>query len=164
MEIPKELSPCVKKALSRLGIGDMTVGEMLDYLSDPYRKNTAFPPEVAERAVSLLIQEGFLDDKRYLRIVLRRLDARLFGPRRIREELVRHRFSPGYVKAALDRSVDYTKRAKMLLDKKPEASQMASTLPGRKKLMDYLARHGYDYGTAKAAVDRIGQGCENCFD
>ena len=164
MEIPKELSPCVKKALSRLAIGDMTAGEMLEYLSDPYRKNTAFPPDTAERAVSLLIQEGFLDDKRYLRLMLRRLDARLLGPRRIREELVRHRFPSRYVLAALDRCVDYTERATKLLLKKPGACQISSTLPGRKKLMDYLVRQGYDYGTAKTAVDGIGKESENCFD
>lgn len=153
MQIPKELSSCTNKALYRLSVGDMTCAEMLAYLVDPRRKNTGFPPEVAERVVALLKDEGFLDDKRYLRIAVRKLDLALAGPRKMRETLTRHRFPPQYVEAALNRRVDYTARAKAILDKRSGAAALAQTPQGRKKLMDHLVRQGYDFSTARSAVD-----------
>lgn len=157
MQIPAELSLSVKKALWRLSLGDLTAGEMLAYLTDPRRKSTAFPQEIAERTVSLLISEGFLDDKRYLQLLVRRLDAKGFGPRRIRQELSRHRFPPRYVEAALARNVDYTRRALRFLQKKAGAAELSSTPEGRKKLCDALVRYGYDYATAGSAVGLFSQ-------
>ncbi len=155
MQIPPEISSCVKKALSRLSIGDMTAGEMFSYLSDPNRKSTAFSEEIAERTIALLISEGFLDDKRYLKLFVRRLDEKGYGPRRIRQELVRHRFPPRYVEAAMNRNVDHSRRALRFLQKKAGADQNAKTPEGRKKLVDALVRYGYDYSTARGAVENF---------
>ena len=152
MEIPQELSPCVKKALSRLSRGDMTCGEMLSYLTDPKRPYTAFSQQAAERTVALLQAEGFLDDKRYLRLAVQRLDAKLLGPRRIREELTRHLFPPSYVAAACERKVDYARRGEKLLGKKAGAKALAETPEGRNKLVAALVRQGYDFATARSAV------------
>jgi len=157
MEIPRELSSCMKKALFRLSMGDMTAGEMLEYLSDQHRKNTAFPTEIAERTVALLEQEGFLDDKRYLKLFVKRLDDRLLGPRKMKEELTRHRFPPHYVEAVLNRSVNFHRRAKKLLLQRRDLSALVSTPAGKKKLNDYLVRQGYDFSTARCAVDQISQ-------
>ncbi len=154
MEIPKELSESVKRALNRLSIGDLTCGEMQAYLTDRNRK-AYFAPEIAERTVCLLVQEGFLDDKRYLKLFVRHLDEKCYGPRRIRQELVRHRFPASYVDAALARSIDYLPRAVKLLKKKAGASELAKTEAGRKKLQDALVRFGYDYSTALGAVKQF---------
>ena len=151
MEIPKDLSESVKRALNRLSIGDLTCGEMQAYLTDRNRK-VFFSAEIAERTVCLLVQEGFLDDKRYLKLFVRRLDEKCCGPRRIRQELVRRRFSAPYVEAALARSVDYSARATRFLEKKTGAKELAKTPAGRKKLQDALVRYGYDYSTALEAV------------
>ncbi len=151
MEIPKELSESVKRALNRLSIGDMTCGEMQAYLTDPRRK-VCFSSDVAERTVCLLVQQGFLDDKRVLKLFVRQLDEKCYGPRRIRQELTRHRFPPSYVDAALNRSIDYSARAGKLLERKAGATELAKTPAGRKKLQDALVRYGYDYSTALAAV------------
>lgn len=156
MEIPKELSDSVKKALNRLSIGDLTCGEMKAYLTDRHRK-TYFSNEIAERTVCLLVQEGFLDDKRYLKLFVRHLDEKCYGPRRIRQELVRHRFPDSYVEAALSRNVDYSARALKFLKKKSMASQLGQTPEGRKKLQDALIRYGYDYATALGAVKKFSQ-------
>ncbi len=154
MEIPKELSESVKRALNRLSIGDLTCGEMQVYLTDRNRK-VYFSSEIAERTVCLLVQEGFLDDKRYLKLFVRHLDQKCYGPRRIRQELVRHRFSASYVDAALSRSINYCARAVRLLEKRPGATEHAKTPAGRKKLQDALVRYGYDYSTALAAVKQF---------
>lgn len=156
MEIPKDLSDSVKRALNRLSIGDLTCGEMQAYLTDRQRK-VSFPAEIAERTVCLLVQEGFLDDKRYLKLFVRHLDEKCYGPKRIRQELVRHRFSAAYVDAALARRIDYTSRAIRFLQKKSGADVLARTPAGRKKLQDALVRYGYDYSTALGAVKAFAQ-------
>ena len=154
MEIPKDLSESVKRALNRLSIGDLTCGEMQAYLTDGKRK-VYFSPETAERTVCLLVQEGFLDDKRYLKLFVRHLDEKCYGPRRIRQELMRHRFPQSYVDAALSRRIDYSARAEKLLEKKAGAEEMAKSPTGRKKLQDALIRLGYDYSTAYGAVKKL---------
>ncbi len=157
MQIPPELSSCVRKALSRLSLSDMTTAEMTAYLTDPHRKSEPFEKALAERTVALLVQEGFLDDKRYFLSYVKRLDEKLFGPNRLRQELSRRLFPARYIEAALERKVDYRKRALRLLQKKSGVEALAKTPQGRKKLLDYLARQGYDYATAKAALDQISE-------
>ena len=154
MEIPKDLSESVKRALNRLSMGDLTCGEMQAYLTDRHRK-IFFPAEIAERTVCLLVQEGFLDDKRYLKLFVRHLDEKCYGPRRIRQELVRRRFPPSYVEAALSRNVDYSARAVRLLEKRGRAEELARTPAGRKKMQDALIRYGYDYSAALEAVNNF---------
>ena len=151
MEIPKDLSFCVKRALRRLSMGDLTCGEMFTYLTDK-RKSVSFPPEIAERCVCLLTDEGFLDDKRYLKLFVRHLDEKKLGPRRIRQELMKHRFPPHYVEKVLERNLDYTKRALEFLKKRAGAENLSKTPEGRKKLLDALVRYGYDFANARAAV------------
>ncbi len=154
MEIPKELSYCVKKALRRLSMGDLTCGEMLFYLTDA-RKSVCFPQEIAERSVCLLKEEGFLDDKRYLKIFVRHLDEKKYGPRRIRQELAKHRFPSRFIEKVLEREVDYAARATSFLQKKSGVEKLSKTPEGRKKLQDALVRYGYDFSTARIAVEKI---------
>ncbi len=151
MEIPKELSACVKKALWRLSAGDMTCREMFLYLTDSHRK-TYFPEEIADRCVSLLTDQGFLDDKRYLKLCVRHLDEKCYGPRRIRQELVKKHFPSRFVDAAMSRRIDYTARAVCRLKALPDAERKAKTPEGRKKLQDALVRYGFDYATARSAL------------
>ncbi|MBR5295821.1 MAG: RecX family transcriptional regulator [Clostridia bacterium] len=159
MEIPKELSFGVKKALRRLSMGDLTCGEMFSYLTDP-RKANSVSQEIAQRVVCLLTEEGFLDDKRYLKIFVRHLDEKKFGPRRIRQELIKHRFPTRFVEKVLERNVDYTKRAVAFLEKKAGAEGLCRSPEGRKKLQDALVRYGYDFGTAHAAVEKFSSGVD----
>lgn len=154
MEIPKELSYPVKRALGRLGIGDLTEKEMFLYLTDP-RRSASFSPEIAERVVVLLRENGFLDDKRYLKNFVRVLDGKCFGPRRIRKELIKHHFPARYVDAVLSRNVDYEKRAFLYLTKKAGAESLSQTKEGRKKLVDALVRYGFDYGVSASAVAKF---------
>lgn len=155
MEIPEDLAPALKKALLRLSMGDMTAGEMMGYLTDPHRKATGFPEDVAERCTALLVGEGYLDDLRYLKLCLRRYDARLYGPRRIRQELVKHQFSQKYIEAALNRSVDLKDRAVKALVKREKAKRKETTPAENKKRIDFLVRLGYDFSTARDAVSRF---------
>lgn len=152
MEIPKELSPLIKKALSRLALGDLTEGEMLLYLTDPRRKACGFSEELAADAVELLVREGFLDDVRVLRLVLKKTADRSFGPRRVREELVRRRFTKRHIDAALRRPVDYKARATRKIVSDASFTKLLDTPATRKKLADRLVRLGYDYTTAFDAI------------
>lgn len=156
MEIPEDIAPALKKALLRLSMGDLTVGEMKAYLTDPHRKSTGFPEDTAERCVALLLQEGYLDDLRYLKLLLRRLDARLLGPRRIRQELTKHLFSQKHIDAALRRPIDYKERASLALEKREKTKRNPNTPAENKKRTDFLVRLGYDYTTAREAAGRVG--------
>lgn len=151
MEIPKEISAAVNRALKRLSMGDLTCGEMMVYLTDS-RRTVFFPAETAEKTVCLLTEQGFLDDKRVLRLCVRHLDEKCFGPARIRRELTRRRFPPRFVEVVLGRNVDYTARAERLLAGRSDSASLSQTVQGRKKLQDRLVRYGYDYGTARRAV------------
>ena len=135
-------------------MGDLTEREMFLYLSDP-RRTAFFSPDICERTVALLRENGFLDDKRYLKNFLRVLDGKLYGPRRIRTELTKHHFPPLYIDAAMNRKVDYSERAFCFLEKRSGARALCTTAPGRKKLMDALVRYGYDYGAAAASVAKF---------
>lgn len=155
MEIPQELKAPLRRALARVEYSDITVGEMEKYLTDPRRRSTGFSPEIARRVIEILLEQGILDDKRSLRSAVRRLDKKLLGPRRIREELRLRLFPPAYVEAALARSVDYDARADRFLAAVPGAAEAALTPAGRKKLAGRLVRAGYDASAAYAAVNRL---------
>ena len=157
MEIPQELSSCVNKALYRLSLSDLTERELMDYLTDPRRKNTGFSEGIARRTVDFLKEKGMVDDLRFLKETLRRLDAKGFGKRRIREELQKKKFSPRYVEAAMNRKTDEARRAGAVLERIGSASLLAATPAGRKKLVDKLVRLGYDYTTARVAVATISE-------
>jgi SOS response regulatory protein OraA/RecX len=105
--------------------------------------------------VIFLAENGLLDDKRYLRLAVEKLDRALVGPRKIRETLTKHIFPPRYVEVALARKIDYTRRAFKLLGTRAGAAEHVRTAPGKKKLTDYLVRQGYDYSTAASAVNRF---------
>jgi SOS response regulatory protein OraA/RecX len=83
------------------------------------------------------------------------MDRSCYGPRKIREILIRHRFPPSYVEAALSRNVDYDKRARKRLDQMPRAKEISQTEPGRKKLVDALVRYGFDFSSARGAVEDL---------
>ncbi len=155
MQIPVEIRSSVNKAMYRLSIGDMTCEEMLLYLTDPRRKNTGFDREIGEKTVQFLRENGFLDDRRYLKEIVSKMDRSCYGPRKIREILIRHRFPPSYVEAALSRNVDYDKRARKRLDQIPRAKEISQTEPGRKKLVDALVRYGFDFSSARGAVEDL---------
>lgn len=155
MQVPKEVRSCTNKALYRLSMGDLTCGEMMAYLTDPRRKNTAFPPETAQKCVQLLIDQGYLDDQRYLKILVSKMDASLYGPRKIKETLTRHLFPARFIEAALARRINYSRRAVKLLLTRKSALEEAKGDPGKKKLVDFLVRRGYDYATARSAVEQI---------
>lgn len=157
MEIPQGLRSCVNKALYRLSLSDLTERELMEYLTDPHRKNTGFSEDVARPTVELLKEQGMVDDLRCLKETLRRLDAKGFGKRRIREELQKRKFSPRYVEAAMNRNTNEEARAAKVLARIGNAPALAATPAGRKKLVDKLVRYGYDYTAARGAVEAISE-------
>ena len=163
MKIPEDLQVPFAKGLARAEYGDLTAAEMERYLADPRRRSTGFSPETAARTVALLREAGVLDDKRTLRAMVRSLDRRLLGPRRIREELRRRLFPAAYVEAAMNREVDFAARAYDLLLKTPRAAETAQTPEGRKKLAARLVRAGFEPALAFGAVKRLCAGADDSF-
>lgn len=148
----EECKPCLRKALYRLGRGDLTARGLLDYLTRPSPGKTGFPEEIAMEVTKLLIREGYLDDARFLSLVLEKADRSLVGPRKIREELKKKKFSPRAIEIAMSREIDFSARAKKLVLTLPSARLLSQTPQGRKKLCDTLVRKGFDYSDAFSAL------------
>lgn len=148
----EECKPCLKKALYRLGRGDLTARGLLDYLTKPSPGKPGYPEEIAMEVTKLLIREGYLDDARFLALVLEKADRSLVGPRKIREELKKKKFSPRAIELAMSRDIDFSVRAKKKVLTLPSAELLAQSPQGRKKLCDTLVRKGYDYSDAYSAL------------
>ena len=146
-----EKKACLNKALARLGRGDLTARQMMAHLTEKRPGREPFSQEAAKETVRFLLQQGLLDDKRYLRLLLAKMDASLYGPRKIREELKKRKFSPALVERAFSRELDQAARAKTLLEKERKTG-LSQTPEGRKKLCAFLVRKGYDYAAANAAI------------
>ena len=146
-----EKKACLKKALARLSRGDLTARQMLGYLTEKKLGREPFSREAAEETVRFLLKQGLLDDKRYLRLLLGKMDASFYGPRKIREELTKRKFSPALIERALSRELDEPARARALVEKERK-TELARNPEGRKKLGAFLVRKGYGYAAANAAI------------
>ncbi len=150
-----ETKRCLDRALARLSRGDLTARGMLAYLVQKTPRREPFSEEVAAETVRILMRQGLIDDRRYLALVLEKADAALLGQRRVREELVKRKFSPALIERALSRERDETALAARLLQKENKLA-LLSTPEGRKKAIGFLVRRGYDYSAASAALERLG--------
>lgn len=149
-----EKKRCTDRALYRLSRGDLTARGMLAYLTEKTPRREPFPEETALEVVRELCARGLIDDKRFLRLVLEKADAALLGRRRLREELVKRKFSPKLIELSLSRERDETALAARLLTRENK-TPLVSTPEGRKKTLDFLVRKGFDYSAAIAAIERV---------
>ena len=121
-----------------------------------------YPAEVVEQAVERVAALGYLDDAGYARAYVRsRFNARGYGPQRIRADLAKRGLRGPLVEdalAALAEAEDLDAAAREHAAKRWRRLARETDLQKRRrKTIDFLVRRGYDYGTAREALDAAEQ-------
>lgn len=116
--------------------------------------------DLQARVLTRLADMKLLDDRRYLGAYLEsRIRNQGYGPRRVREELVRRGMARDTVEAAL---ASFLGETSVLQVAEEQARRRWSKLSGegdarkaRRKLFDFLIRRGFSSETAREAVGRV---------
>ena len=145
-----------KKVLERL---QRQCARMEYCVSDIRRKalqRLEFDAESAEQVVAALVDEGFVDDRRYAAAFAREKSALSgWGPVKIRSALLARGVSREAVLEALE-AVD-PDRAAARLEKVLEAKwrTLRDDPQGRLKLIRFALSRGYDYEPVKPLIERL---------
>jgi len=136
-----------RKAADLIARRAMSAGELKQKL----REKGADPLQ-AERAAKWLLDLGAIDEAGYAAMVVRHYAARDYGPRRIRQELDRHRVPRELWEDALAQLPESGETLDGLIRKKLRAGPLEGK--ERKKLADALLRRGYGWEEVRAALAR----------
>jgi len=123
-------------------------------------REKGFAEGVAEAAITRMRDLGYLDDEGYANaFVSARLTGRGHGPARLRSDLLRRGVSSALIEAALSRHVNDDELREAALEharlRWERLSRETDIRRKRKKVMDYLARRGYDFDLIREAVAQI---------
>ena len=139
---------CIKKAFSVLSYGDVSEKRLFRKLSEKFDKDTS--AEVA----ALMKERGYIDEYAAAeRFAARFADVKLWGPERIRNELM----ARGYERDAVNEAVlsldgdALAENLNALISKKLPASGI-SDVKIKSKLCAYLKRMGYPYDMINTAL------------
>ena len=103
-----------KRAMNKLSASDMTPRGLYAWLLE---KAPDADREDAKEAVRQLAREGFVDEKRYYRSLILEGERKLWGKRKLAEELKTRRFSERYFDLLEQEDADYASRALELAQK-----------------------------------------------
>ncbi len=167
LHVGKELDEAQLNALldvERVRRGQSTALQYLAYaarsehqLRERLRQGGYSSQEIT-RIIQNLDDMGYIDDYKYAMEYARaRFKNKGYGPERIRQELTVDGISQEYISRAVAACADpdtFVACASQLAER--YLGRVQGTLPERKKkLIHYLVRRGYDYGTAKESVQEV---------
>ena len=142
---------CLHYAAYLLDFGDKSKRA----LSDKLRKK-GYAKDVCEAAVAVLEKNGLLDDERLCADKLNSLAVgKLYGPRRLKTELLAKGFGSSDIQNALDESdIDYDELLELLVEKLtrhgiPQSEKELSLLKNK------LVRYGYSYDRIARVLDKL---------
>ena len=140
----------LKRAFRFLDYSDMSERKMRSKLT-----HAGFSEQVAAETVEKLREAGYLDDLRYAeRYAENVANGRLYGPRRIIEELYARGIDRETAEAAVEAlDVDFTESVKRLANGRLRRDM--SSPAEVKKLIAALMRCGHSYETIKTALSEI---------
>ena len=141
------LSRCKDRAMRLMGLRPMSQRELYDRLVEKGESEGN-----AAETVAWLISLGLLDDAAYAAMVVRHNAAKGYGPRRIRDELYRHKVPRQLWDEALEELPEQDDKIDRLL-----RSKLRSEHPDRteiKKATDALLRRGFSWEDIRAALAR----------
>lgn len=122
--------------------------------------------EVADEALRVLHESGFTDDeglcaKKYTSIA----KTKLYGPHRIKQELLAKGFSSSDINsAALECEVDFEQLLTELINKLTKSSGI--DFSDRNEVLKFkakLSRYGYGFDTINAVLSHIGDNTDDCY-
>ena len=142
---------CIRYAAYLLGFGDKTRKALSQKL-----RLKGYEPDVCEAAFAVLEQNGLLNDERLCAEKLNALaTGKLYGPRRIKSELIAKGFSVSQAQNALDEAkIDFDGLLEKLVEKLtrrglPEDEKAFASLKNK------LVRYGYDYDSVSHALAEL---------
>ncbi len=148
-----EIYSAAKKGLDILAYGDNTERGLAMKL-----RERGFDKYIAEDAALYLSENGYIDEQSYLARAVKRLaDVKLYGPSRIKAELMKKGFSRQVLSENLDdllNEVDFEENLYKLIEKKCDLDRL-SDMKYREWLYGAMYRYGYSPGETKAAISRF---------
>lgn len=142
------------KALRKLGVHDDTCRCLYEKLKKESFEEEPVSPECAKKVIRILVREGYLNERRYAQELTRRLARSGYGPRRVKEELMRRRFAPKIIESTLTEPVEYADIGEVLEKRLATRPCDLSDRDGRAKLYQYLCRMGFSPSDAQNAIER----------
>jgi len=129
------LTKAKHKAFTYLGFGDMSDKKLIDKLV-----HAGFDADISRECADIMIGLGYIDNSRYAYNLAHNMaTVKLYGPRRIENELCIRGISKTDVQNALDSiDVDFCQNAKTLIKTKFSSKQ-------GQKLVSALMRYGYEW-------------------
>ncbi len=144
------LCDAIRRGLSLLQYGDQSPRRLADKLTA-----RGIPRETAAAAVEYLSAKGYIREDDTARLRAEQSVRKLWGPRRIREDLRAHGFSAEATEEALEglSEVDWAENCAAAIRKKYR--EVPADRQQRQKLMAAILRLGYDSETVKDALRMI---------
>lgn len=142
------LSRAKERALRMIGARPMSCRELYDKLIEKSE-----PEVLAAEVVQWLIELHLIDDADYAAMLVRHYSAKGYGPRRIRDELYRHKLPRELWDEAMeslpcsDEALDRLLRSKMRGASPDDRSAV-------KKATDALLRRGFGWDEIRSAMNR----------
>lgn len=122
-------------------------------LLEKLRRN--YPEDTCQKVLDIMVRKGYVNDRRFAEgLVYNYSEVKLFGPKRVRQELYRRGIRDGTADEALEECyIGMDKRIHTLIEKKylrylTDTEDRNAVL----KLKNALARAGYDYDDIDRAV------------
>lgn len=148
--LSKKLS-CVKYAVYLLEFGDKSAKALVMKL-----KSKGYETDICEAAMSVLETSGIINDERLCAEKLLSLaNSKLYGPYRLKTELMKKGFSSRQIDIAFDDAeIDFDELLEKLVIKLtkrciPEDEKACSTLKNK------LIRYGYNYESVSSVLEKI---------
>lgn len=151
-----KLIPATEKAYQYLGYGDLSRKKLNEKLT-----RFGIEPQVAEATCSKMEQKGFIDDEALAyKLAKKYASAKRWGPRRILPEIIQRGISAELAREAVDRlETDFLASALFHLQSKYRGRDLADRKE-RDRVFQGLVRLGFDFETARAALDVEDYECE----
>lgn len=143
----------MEKAVSLLAMRPRTQQEIVKALS-----SNAYPEHTIARVMARLDEAGYINDTSFAEQWASSRSARSMGTRRIQMELRQKGVPSDTIAHVLSRlDTDDVFAGALKAARKYAAGKDLSDIKDRQKIMAALARRGYDYATAKQALEELRQ-------
>jgi recX family len=140
---------CIKKAFSILSYGDISVKRLRMKLSEKFDR------DISQEVAMLMSERGYIDEYAGAeRFACRSADVKLWGPNRIKSELIKRGYESDAISCALnslDEDMIYENLSELISKKMPSSG--IDDIKNKSKLCAYLQRMGYSYSLINHALN-----------
>ena len=136
-----------RRAFAKLSCRDMTPQGLYLWLMDT---KEPVEPDLAKAVVRQLAAEGFLNQERSYQLLLAQAKNRLWGPRKLAQELRARHFSQAYRQRLAEEEINYDQQARQLARQLGAPGQDAAS---QRRLYARLTARGYTGSQAAQACE-----------